>query len=584
MLIDDNRWYNIRSTKLMQPLTLANLLPMLAAGIERLRPWQINDPTRADHGAIYQAEWGVAEPRLTGKFIVSCGYLALAGALPDAQLLVQANLAADYLLRARRPSGLIDLISVNIDSSPDTGFAVQELCSVLTLARDLPVTDPNWAALIAKITEFVRGAVPGLLTGGFHTPNHRWVMVSALVQARALFPDLDATGDVRAVVEAYLAETIDLDEEGLFIERSIGVYDAVNDRSLLLIHEYWDCPTALGAVERNLTSDLQLLHADGTAETGLSRRQDYGTRQVALGLVPYLLWTHKLRPNPVYAQAAQALWQAYLRRTNTQINDHAAHLDWLTYVLLRYGDAEAAEPLLPSNYTRHLPLNGIHRVRRDERNASFFRDTTRLLTITHGEAELSSLKISQTYFGQYIGRFVAETMTLHDETLVLRSEGRANPRRPAYEMPLGRPVPPDQWTTTMGERDLRWLPHAVGDLTVTETADGFALRYQTVQGTDNVAAQIALDFPPGGIWESADTRTQTVAGQVIFLKEGWGSMRYGVDVIQFGPGHLTHGMWQMRDAESAPDHTRVLLTFFTPVDFTLQIRTLRGPLTEPMGY
>ena len=61
-------------------------------------------------------------------------------------------------------------------------------------------------------------------------------------------------------------------------------------------------------------------------------------------------------------------------------------------------------------------------------------------------------------------------------------------------------------------------------------------------------------------------------------------MRYGVDVIQFGPGHLTHGMWQMRDAESAPDHTRVLLTFFTPVDFTLQIRTLRGPLTEPMGY
>jgi len=567
----------------MHPLTLTTLLPLLSAGAERLRHWQINDPNHADHGGIYQAEWGVAEPRLSGKFVVSCAYLALANALPDGELLAQADLAAAYLLQARRSSGLIDLISVNIDSSPDTGFAVQELASVLRLARERTVTAPGWPGLLAKIETFVREAVPGLLTGGFHTPNHRWVMVSALVMARALFPDLDATGAVSQVVERYLAETIDIDAEGLFIERSVGVYDAVNDRSLLFIHEYWDCPTALPAVQRNLTSDLELLHADGTAETGLSRRQDYGTRQVALGLVPYLLWAHHLAPNPAYLQAAHALWHAYLQRTHTQINDHATHLDWLTYVLLRYGDAEPAQPALPNNYTRHLPLNGIHRIRRGERNASFFRATTRLLTITHGAAELSSVKISQTYFGQYIGRFVAETMTLEGETVVLRSAGQANPRRPAYELPLGRPVAPEEWTSTMHERELRWLPHAVGEVRVTETAAGFALRYRTLEGTDNVAAQIALDFPPGGIWESADTRIQTVAGQVIFLKEGWGSMRYGVDVIQFGPGHLTHGMWQMRDAESAPDQVRVLLTFFTPVDFTLQIRTLRGPLTPALG-
>src|SRR5690606_12442083 len=109
------------------------------------------------------------------------------------------------------------------------------------------------------------------------------------------FPDLD----VAKVVEAYLAEGIDIDAEGAFIERSVGVYDAVNNRSLLFIHEHWDCPAALPAVQRSLDFDLYLLHADGTAETGLSRRQDYGTREVAIGLAPCYLHAHLLSPNPL---------------------------------------------------------------------------------------------------------------------------------------------------------------------------------------------------------------------------------------------------------------------------------------------
>jgi hypothetical protein len=174
-------------------------------------------------------------------------------------------------------------------------------------------------------------------------------------------------------------------------------------------------------------------------------------------------------------------------------------------------------------------------------------------------------------------------MHFDDGRLVLRSEGRANPRRPAYELPLGRPVPPEQWEATMGERALRWLPHAVTTLTVTEAAGGFDLHFQTVEGADGVATQLAFDFPAGGIWETTDTRLITAAGQTIFLKQGWGAMRYGTDLIRLGPGHLTHGMWQMRDAEAAPDHVRVLLTFFTPLDFTVQIRTAEGPTLAAIG-
>jgi len=559
-------------------ITLTTLLPMLVDHAQSQRAWQITDSAHPDYGAIYQPEWGVADPRTTGKFLTLCGYLALGDALPDDRLLAAASLAADYLLRARRPSGLIDLISVNIDSGPDTGFAVQELCTLLELASGRQLAYPEWQPLLDKIATFVREAVPAMAVGGFHTPNHRWVIVSALLQAQALFPELE----VDAAVESYLAETIDIDVEGMFIERSIGVYDAVNDRSLLFIHEARQLSEALAAVNQNLDTDLHMLHADGTAETGISRRQDYGTRYVALGLVPYLIWSHKVQPNPTFAKAAVALWQQFQHHDQATMNDRAAHIDWLAYVLLKFGDLTEVEPELPTEYVRHFPHNGIHRVRHGKLNATFFRDVTRLLTLTYGQAELSSVKLSHTYFGQYIGRFQAETMAFQEGKLVLRSEGRANPRRPAYELPLGRPVPPEQWNATMNERELRWLPHAVTTLTVTEAPGGFDLEVQTVEGADGVATQLAFDFPAGGIWETEDTRLLTAAGQTIFLKQGWGTMRYGPDLIRLGPGHLTHGMWQMREAEAAPDHVRILLTFFTPLAFTVQIRSAEGP-TVPVA-
>ena len=51
---------------------------------------------------------------------------------------------------------------------------------------------------------------------------------------------------------------------------------------------------------------------------------------------------------------------------------------------------------------------------------------------------------------------------------------------------------------------------------------------------------------------------------------------YGNDVIEVGPGAAAHGMWQMREAEPAPNHVRALLTFLTPVDCALTICAYRG--------
>ena len=557
----------------MSRLTLGNVLPVLARHISTAFALQITDPQHPDYGGIVYPEWGLAAAGSATSFITGCGFVYLAHMghqhhaldLDPAELLAKASLAAEYLRRVQRPSGLIDLRDCNYDSSPDTGFSVQMLCTLIELGRPMAQLDPDLAALLDQVEQFIRRAVPGMCTGGFHTPNHRWVIASALAQTGQLFTDLD----IRSVLEAYLAEGFDLDVEGAFHERSSGVYDAVCDRSLLLIADNWACTTTRPTVKTNLEFNLHLLHADGTIETGLSRRQDYGTAVVPLTLASCYLYSAAIEPNPVFVRTAQTLWEN--ART-----PNPSELNWLAYVLLKFGDPAPSSAPLPQDYSRWFLHNGLWRVRRGPLSASFFRGGTRLFTLRFGQAELGSVKISANYFGTAGGWFIGDSLDVHDNIGTFRSEGLGRPRRPGYELPMGRPVPSERYEEMLPERSLRRVPPLTSTLTVQEVQGGFDLHYQTLDGLDCVTAQIAFDFAPGGTWETDDACFQPQAGQVIFVKRGYGTMRYGSDVIQIGPGADAHRMWSMRDAEPAPHHARVLMTFVAPIDHRFSIRAWHG--------
>jgi hypothetical protein len=307
-------------------------------------------------------------------------------------------------------------------------------------------------------------------------------------------------------------------------------------------------------------------------ETGLSRRQDYGTAVVPLGLASAYLYYAAVLPNSVFVSAARRLWDC--GRSARRLGDAV----WMSYVLLKFGEPEQSVIPLPENFARFYAHNGIWRVRQGSLSASFFRGVTRLLTLRYGQAELASVKISANYFGTAGGWFVGDALAVDGDTATFRSEGLGRPRRPGYELPLGRPVPPDQFAAMIPLRALRALPPLTSTLTAQHVESGFDLQYKTLDGLDRVTAQVAFDFAPGGIWETQDTCLKSNAGQVIFLKHGYGAMRYGDDVIQIGPGADAHRMWNMRDAEPAPQYIRVLMTFITPIEHGFSIRVRSGPV------
>ena len=268
------------------------------------------------------------------------------------------------------------------------------------------------------------------------------------------------------------------------------------------------------------------------------------------------------------------LWEQATSQEGTLYTPRLGDFVWLAQALLAHGEPEAVTVSLPTDFAQIYPHNGLWRVRRGLLSATFFRNVTRLLTLQYGRAELSSLKISQCYFGD--GRFIAESLVAADGGIVLHSSGQQRPHRPGYELPLGRPVPPEQWSASHRERDWKRIPPAESSLSVREIAGGFELHYKTLDGLDRSPAQIALDFLPGGVWETGDACFRPQAGQVIFLKSGRGAMSYGHDIIEIGPGAGGHRAWAMRDSEQAPGHVRVLLSFTTPVDHTFTIVGRRG--------
>jgi hypothetical protein len=554
----------------MQSLSLESVMAALEFELAESLPRQMLRPDHPLYGAYIspQTQLDEAGHGGTSRFLMTCGLVLLwqlkKGETVNQDILQRMNTATDYLLRAQRESGLIDLRNVNYDSAPDTGFAVQLLCAFYHLARDKPI----FAEVLSKLETFIRRAAPGMMAGGFHTPNHRWVIVAALAQTMALF-DIDVGHTIRA----YLDEGFDVDEEGTYLERSIGVYDAVTNRSLLLLAEHWDDADDLAniqkAVTANLNFNLHFFHADGTAETGLSRRQDYGTRQVPVPLIASYLQANALYPNPLFVQAAQWLWRcAPLERGDVA-------WQWQAYVMFKHGEPEPSKAVLPQHYQKYYPINQVWRVRQGELSATVYGGVSKLMSLVYGQAYLCSLNISQTYFG--IGNFVGDELGVKQNQATLHYHGSLRLHRPGYDLPLGRAVSREAWEEMQKERDYKPLPAMKSILEITALDQGFDFHYQTLDGLDKVLVQMAFDFPAGGFWETEDTGFRTVAGQQIFLKRGQGQMRFDNDAIEISPGANAHLYESMRASEPVAEGLcRVLLTFLTPVSHPFSLRVTRG--------
>ncbi len=414
------------------------------------------------------------------------------------------------------------------------------------MATAAAVSSAHGAPEITRLLQpFLVKAAGGMATGGVHTPNHRWVVSSALAQVHALFPD---TRYLRRIDE-WLAEGIDIDADGQFTERSTLTYNVVCDRAFVVLAHKLGRPALLEPVRRNLRALTYLLHADGEVVTEISRRQDQYVRGGVTGYWFPLTYMARVDRDGQFATLA--------RRAAADGARLSACLEY----------PELLEPLpenqsLPEDYERNMAAIGIARIRRGPMSATLIcGGSSRLATFRYGDAVVEGIRFATSFFGK--GQFVPTSAAKRDGRYVFEQTLEA-----PYYQPIAETITTGAWTETRVRRRQTEIARLEQTAEITERPDGFVIRLRAT-GTVGVPLAVEIAFREGGTLEGCEP----IAGSpgTFLLRQGTGVYRRGRHTLRFGPGAAPHRYVQLRGAEPRLPGESVYVTGFTPFDHTITI-------------
>jgi hypothetical protein len=468
-----------------------------------------------------------------------------------------------FLLKEQSADGTLNL--GNFESAPDTAFILEPICAAIS------ILEKNKAYLFDEVKnlskKFILKAGDALTVGGIHTPNHRWVVSAALAQINDLYPNPKYVHRI----DEWLSETIFIDTEGHYLERSM-IYSQVIDRSLITMSRLLKRPKLLEPVRKNLSMVYYYIEPNGDVVTTDSRRQDQFMENKALKFYMDYRYMAIADNNGEYADVALML-------ENIKGFDDAvlrqAHFCFLEEPLFK----KPLPPvrLLPTRFEKFFKETNLVRFRRDSQTATIFggadlpliigsgRSTSpNLFAFRKGEAVLKYLRLSSDFFST--GYFRSKGIV---------KEGNAYVLQQTLKVPYYQPLPADKkrkdgnykhsqsvdgrfWNKMDFEnRPLSNVKTLTSKITIRENNGGFELTFD-ISGTDDVNVTIELCFKEGG--SLSDMKTFDELPDNFFLDKGIGTYQFGKDTITFGNGAMTHHRLRAIDGEIYTSHFGSLRT------------------------
>ncbi|WP_409342382.1 hypothetical protein [Paenibacillus sp. MBLB4367] len=487
----------------------------------------------------------------------------------------------DYLLRSQYPSGCISLINCNIDSPPDTGFAVH--IASLSYHALASVDAPEAHAVSGKLKQFLYGTIPCLLKGGIHTPNHRWVICGALALLSEIFPD----ERLRERADAYFAEGLDINKSGEWTERSNAVYNAVCCNFLYHAARVFQYEDLIAPIASNLEMMKYMLHPDGAIVTEYSSRHDRGKTFYLSDeyYIAFTLMASHTKSNMFRTLADEALKYAtnpglpllyWMRFPNEMKGAGERSPLPLSYdVLLNEGSQAAVSGSMPYVRTSFHSGSPLVRYRHEDLSVTLVSGQPEFLCIQFGKARMVGLRWSLGWFG-IAGVPMAK--------LEKRSEG-------CYEMSIqveGAYFGPVEGAgigrTGRSAFDFNFEGREKTHISKLEMRVGIALRPDGLtvklkaEQMPNLFAQTVFSFAPGGVIESDGC--SRLADHLYLHSAGSFVYRYGDDRIEIVGGADEHRYVCLRNDDIDPQLLNVISNFTTPMTAELHIHCYRDTKGE----
>jgi hypothetical protein len=457
------------------------------------------------------------------------------------------KLAAQFLERAQHDSGNIDLLVVNFNSPPDTGFVVHKVASAAKLAQMHGDRE-----MLSLMEAFIRRAGAGMAKGGIHTPNHRWVVCAALAQINELFPDRRYVKRI----DQWLAEGIDIDEEGQYTERSTAGYNATVDDALVVMAKKLNRPELFEPVRKNLDAMAYLLHANGEVVTVISRRQDQN-RRGTMGRYWFSLRSMAIEDK-------NGLYAAMLKPLEPQ---HAELARLMEYPEL-LADPPPETPI-PEHYEKEYPRSRITRIRHGKTSATIMhKGYSRWISIHHGEAVVNAVRFASAFFGE--GQFKPTSYEKRGNAFHFRQRKLGVYFQP-IDNPEFLPVSQETWGMRKVRRERSETCRLTHEGRIAWTGRGFEISIRAY-GTDGVPLAVEINLRDGG--KLVGVEAVPHVAEAFLLKEGFAEYSMGSDAIRFGPGQCEHAYVQVRGALEKLSGPSVYLTGYTPFQHTLVVELL----------
>lgn len=453
----------------------------------------------------------------------------------DAALVSRAVTHAEALAGMQGASGLF-VGGDNVESPPDTAFAINDVCDTLELIRRAAA--PALAPVDQLLGAIADAAAPAMVAGGVHTPNHRWELTAVLARLHRRRAD----PAVRARAESWLAEGIDLQSDGMFSERSAVYAVFVSNPSLALIGDVFDRPDLHDVVVRNLEATLGLILPDGTVETVHSRRQDQ--RGELFPLAPYLVAYRRFaieraRGDLAWAAehaAAQGIIEPQTVLTELLLDPRLAERlpDAEPPAATRRAEWAASRLVVDANPARTLVLYGGSDYPTQRRIRSGLANNPTFLRLFAGEVVLDSVRLSRDFFG--LGPFRAAGIEHDGDAVVLveRLEG-------SYYQPLAEGdrradgaydlADESRFSAAMSFADRKTETVELRTrIAARPTEDGVELEITT--DGPGLPWALELAFRAGGTFEGA----VEMSDGAVRLDSGTARYRMGGSAVEFGPG------------------------------------------------
>ncbi|MEK3725659.1 hypothetical protein [Paenibacillus sp. FSL H8-0034] len=557
---------------------------------------QVTDANSKYYGGIMDLSSGIPKANHLGTPAVMAAWTAAlvnpgSQYFRDAGLLRALSRAAVFMLNRQHADGTISLGSTNFNSPPDTAFVVGGVTQIYRLLHK-----QEWPEALAALTPiqlFLERTMPALLTGGCHTPNHRWVITAALAQLYEIFtiPELIARA------EEWLAEGMDITEGGEWTERSNGIYNVVSDISLYHTARVLNRPDLLAYVRRNLRMMVYLIHPSGEVVTEYSGRQDLGqVYDMSNYFLIYRLMAAYDR-DPLFA-AMSDYAASLMTRYKEGVNNHP-----MTGVLLFPSELEGlARAELPVSYKKilnashplreHLNMakaagndvqlehSSMHmafgapviRIRELEDSVTMMAKAPAFFSLRHGKARLLGVKLS-TSFSPGVVKFdeLSETADAYKLSQTLEK---------GYYGPIPKSLLPDLpnreqlspwYLLPHQQRPVTHMQHQTLTVDITQGAAEWKIHIRSDERED-VMMQLTFILGEEGSIEGSDIEDR---GQGRFmLKSGSFTYTAAGSAIEISSGAYEHWLPDVRNDDHPPGCQYVHVNVITPLDRIFTIRLL----------